>query len=102
MAEVDGSIVGCCALHISWEDLAEIKALVVADEVQGKGLGKALLDRCLAEASELGVPNVFALTYKPEFFEKAGFNRVDKSTLPHKIWSECINCAKFPDCGEEA
>lgn len=102
IAEIDGRIVGSCALHVSWANLAEIKALVVADEVQGKGLGRQLLNQCMSEAEDLGVPKVFALTYKPGFFEKAGFSHVDKSELPHKIWSECINCPKFPDCGEEA
>jgi amino-acid N-acetyltransferase len=56
----------------------------------------------LEDAKQMGVTKAFALTYVPEFFEKLGFNRVDKNTLPHKIWSECINCPKFPDCGEEA
>lgn len=102
VVELDGRLVGSCALHISWGDLAEIKALVVADDAQGKGFGRELLERCLLEAEELGIPRVFALTYKPEFFEKSGFIRTDKSHLPHKIWSECINCPKFPDCGEEA
>ena len=102
VVEMDGQVVGSCALHISWADLAEIKSLVVADHLQGKGIGRELLDTCLAEARSLGIPRVFALTYKPEFFEKLGFVRIDKAGLPHKIWSECINCPKFPDCGEEA
>ncbi|MBI2843562.1 MAG: N-acetyltransferase [Armatimonadetes bacterium] len=102
VVELEGRVVGSCALHVSWEDLAEIKSLVVADEAQGSGLGRQLLDQCLNEANELGIPRVFALTYKPEFFEKLGFVRADKSGMPHKIWSECINCPKFPDCGEEA
>ena len=100
--EQDSRIAGCCALHVTWEDLAEVKSLAVDESAQGKGWGRKLIDACLAEAREMGVPKVFALTYIPEFFEKAGFGRVDKSTLPHKIWSECINCPKFPDCGEEA
>jgi len=100
--EQDSRIVGCCALHVTWEDLAEVKSLAVDESAQGKGFGRVLVDACLAEAREMGVPKVFALTYIPGFFEKAGFGRVDKSTLPHKIWSECINCPKFPDCGEEA
>ena len=95
-------ILGCCALHIAWADLAEIKSLVVDDSVQGQGYGKMLLNRCLAEARELGVTRVFALTYKPEFFKKNGFIPIEKSELPHKVWSECIRCPKFPDCGEEA
>ena len=102
LAESDGSIVGCCALHITWGDLAEIKSLAVDESLQKKGLGRQLVEACLNEAKEFGVPRIFALTYRPEFFEKLGFTRIDKGTLPHKIWSECINCPKFPDCGEEA
>jgi len=97
-----GGVCACCALHVSWEDLAEVKSLVVAESVQGKGIGSRLLKACLAEARDLGVPRVFALTYKPGFFEKNGFRRVSKDDLPRKVWSECINCPKFPDCGEEA
>ena len=98
----DGLIVGCCALHVSWSDLAEAKSLVVDDNLQGQGHGKVLLESCLNEARELGISRVFALTYKPEFFKKYGFRTLPKSELPHKVWTECIRCAKFPDCGEEA
>lgn len=100
--EEDGEIIACCALHINWEDLAEVKSLVVSESVQGTGVGRELLQACLDEAVELGVPKVFALTYKPGFFEKHGFLRIDKSELPQKIWTECVRCPKFPDCGEEA
>lgn len=100
--EEDGRIVGCCALHVSWSDLSEVKSLVVDESTQGKGYGKLLVETCLDEARALGVTSAFALTYVPDFFEKLGFVRIDKSKLPHKIWSECINCPKFPDCGEEA
>jgi len=95
-------IIGCCALHITWSDLAEVKSLAVDESAQGHQLGTVLVEACLSEARHLGIPRVFALTYVPEFFEKLGFTRVDKATLPQKIWSECINCHKFPDCGEEA
>ncbi len=100
--EEDGRIVGCCALHVTWEDLAEIKSLAVDESVQGRGYGRALVEACLEEARSIGVPKVFALTYIPGFFEKLGFTRIDKSKLPHKVWTECINCPKFPNCGEEA
>lgn len=100
--EEGGKVVGCCALHITWGDLAEIKSLAVAAEAQGKQLGRLLVEACLSEARELGIPKAFALTYVSSFFEKLGFAKIDKSTLPQKIWSECINCHKFPDCGEEA
>lgn len=100
--EEDGRIVGCCALHVTWGDLAEVKSLAVAQDAQGSGLGRLLVESCLAEARDMGIPRVFALTYVSGFFAKLGFSAIDKSALPHKIWSECINCPKFPDCGEEA
>ena len=100
--EQDGRVLGCCALHVIWEDLAEIKSLAVDEAAQGIGAGKQLMEACLDEALELGVNRVFALTYRPSFFERFGFVGVEKSTLPHKIWSDCINCPKFPDCSEEA
>lgn len=102
LEDSDGQIIGCCALHVTWGDLAEVRSLAVDDRYQGKGYGQLLVAACLAEARDLGVPKVFALTYVPGFFEKMGFGRVDKATLPQKIWSDCINCPKFPDCGEEA
>ena len=96
------SIYGCCALHVDWEDLAEIKSLAIAKGKFGKGIGSSLLDYCMKEAMALKIKKVFALTYVPEFFEKAGFRMVDKSKLPHKIWSECIKCIYFPGCKEIA
>ncbi|MDP3791468.1 MAG: N-acetyltransferase [Candidatus Omnitrophota bacterium] len=96
------NIYGCCALHIDWEDLAEIKSLAVASSKSGKGIGAKLLAQCLRDARSLKVRKVFALTYIPEFFEKFGFSIVDKKELPHKIWSECIRCMYFPGCKEIA
>ena len=100
--EEDGRILGTCALHVNWGDLAEVMALTVDDSCQGKGLGKELVEKCLDEAQALGITRAFALTYKPEFFQKLGFRLVDKAELPQKVWSECIHCVKFPDCGEVA
>ncbi len=98
----DGGIEGCCALHIVWEDLAEVRSLAVSPEYQGKGIGKELVLRALDEARQLGLPRVFTLTYKPAFFKQFNFREIDKKLLPHKVWTECINCPKFPDCGEVA
>ena len=95
-------IYGCCALNIDWEDLAEIKSLAVARSKTGKGMGSRLLGKCLKDARDLKVKKVFALTYIPAFFEKFGFQIVDKKELPHKIWSECIRCMYFPGCKEIA
>lgn len=95
-------VLACAALHVSWADLSEIKGLAVAEELQKQGVGAQLVDACVEEARELGIPTVFALTYKPEFFEKLGFSRVDKMKLPRKVWTECYRCPKFPDCDEVA
>ncbi len=97
-----GKVVGCCALHVSWDDLAEIKSLAVNKSKQNKGIGKQLVCACLDEARQLGAKKVFVLTYKPDFFKKLGFKRVKHASLPHKIWAECINCCKFPNCQEVA
>lgn len=99
----DGNdVIACAALHISWDDLAEVKAMAVAEGYQGKGIGAKLTELLLEEAAELGIPTVFCLTYKPAFFEKMGFSQVDKMTLPKKVWTECFRCPKFPDCDEVA
>jgi amino-acid N-acetyltransferase len=95
-------VVGICALHICWDDLAEVRSLVVLEEARNKGVGAKLVEACLRESEELGVKRVFALTYQPEFFGKLGFNIVDKAVLPHKIWTDCLKCVKFPDCDEIA
>jgi amino-acid N-acetyltransferase len=98
----DDKIIGCVALHVSWVDLAEIKALAVSENSQRKGLGAELVKACIEEAKELEISLLFCLTYKPVFFGKQGFTEVDKMTLPKKVWTECFHCPKFPDCGETA
>jgi len=95
-------LLGVCALHISWEDLAEIRSLAVHEDAQGKNIGKKLVRACLEEANHFGIDKVFTLTYQAGFFRKQGFVDIDKNKLPHKIWSDCMNCPKFPDCDEEA
>lgn len=102
VGEVDGRIVGVCALWLYWEDLAEVRSLAVEEGYAGRGLGKALVGACLAEAAELGIRRVFALTYRPGFFERLGFRTLDKRELPQKIWKDCLRCAKFTCCDEVA
>ncbi len=98
----EGKVIGCCALHILWDDLGEVKSLAVEETHQGKGIGRMLVNACLEEARELGIRKVFALTFRPTFFEKLGFKPIDKENLPRKVWGECIKCPLFPDCKEEA
>ena len=95
-------VLGVGALAISWEDLAEVRSLAVAPGQQGKGIGRKIVTSCLAEAVELGLKRVFALTYQPDFFKKLGFSDIEKSELPQKIWGDCLKCVKFPDCDEFA
>lgn len=102
VAETDGQITGCCALHIIWKDLAEIKSLAVDHSKKGTGIGKALVEASLAHAKNLGLPRVFALTLEPAFFEKLGFEKVERDALPMKVWSDCARCPKQDHCDEVA
>lgn len=102
LADEDGRIQGCCALAIAWEDLAEIRSLVVDAEFRGRGLGRHLVEACVSEAVTLGIYRIFVLTDQIGFFSKMGFSEVPKDTLPHKIWADCLNCLNFPDCNEIA
>jgi amino-acid N-acetyltransferase len=94
IAEREGEVVGCAALHVTWGDLAEVKSVAVREDQRGQGLGRRLVSTCLQDARDLGVPRLFVLTYIPDYFARFGFRRVEK------VWSECIRCPKFPDCGE--
>ncbi len=100
--EEERKVLGTCALTVFWDDLAEIRSLAVSPSETGRGIGSTLVKKALEEASELGVKRVFTLTYQVEFFKKLGFYEIDKNTLPHKIWRDCINCVKFPNCDETA
>jgi amino-acid N-acetyltransferase len=97
-----GALIACGALHILWEDLAEVKSLAVREELQGRGVGAQIVRACADEARQLGLQTVFALTYRPGFFERLGFSQADVMTLPRKVWGECYRCPKFPGCNEIA
>ena len=98
----EGRVIGCAALHVFWDDLAELKCLAVSERAQGLGVGRSLVEACWKSARELEIKTVFTLTYVAEFFEKCGYHRVDKADLPHKIWNECVRCPLFPSCTEVA
>jgi amino-acid N-acetyltransferase len=102
VAEADGSVVGCCALEVIWSNLAEIKSLAVDQTKKEKGIGRMLVTAAIEQAGRLGVPKVFALTLEPDFFEKLGFEIVEKETLPMKVWSDCAKCSKQQNCDEIA
>jgi amino-acid N-acetyltransferase len=98
----EGRILGTSSLHIVWEDLAEVRSVAVSEDAGRRGIGTQVVQACIDEARELGLKRVFCLTYKPDFFGRFGFTIVDKSQLPHKVWGDCMKCAKFPDCDEIA
>ncbi|GFO64201.1 N-acetyltransferase [Geomonas paludis] len=100
--EEDGQLLGTSALHIVWEDLAEVRSVAVAESAGRRGIGSQVVGACIEEARSLGLKKLFCLTYKPDFFAKFGFKIADKSELPHKVWGDCIKCVKFPDCDEIA
>jgi amino-acid N-acetyltransferase len=102
ISEEDGKLIGAAALHIVWEDLAEIRSVAVAEDAERRGIGTELVNACLDEARGLGLKRIFCLTYKPDFFVRFGFRLADKAELPHKVWGDCIKCVKFPDCDENA
>jgi amino-acid N-acetyltransferase len=97
-----GRVIACAALHVTWVDLAEIRSLAVDEKEQKQRIGSLLIQACLQEAKELGIPRVFCLVRKPAFFEKHGFELIDKMELPQKVWAECYRCPKFPNCDEVA
>lgn len=97
-----GTLIGCGALHVIWVDLGEIRSLAVAESFQKDGVGRRIAGALLREADSLRLPRVFALTYQKSFFEHLGFVEVDKTSMPHKVWGECMDCPKFPNCDEVA
>jgi len=97
-----GDVVGCCSLQIIWEDLAEIKSLAVDVNCKSKGIGSGLVEAAIERAAELEIERVFALTLERGFFEKLGFEKLDKDLLPMKAWRDCARCAKQENCDEFA
>jgi len=98
----DGNVAGTGALHICWENLAEVRSICVADGIRRKGVGRALVEACVEEAKTYDISKLFLLTYQVDFFQRCSFTVTDKKVFPQKIWSDCIKCAKFPECDETA
>jgi len=96
-------VIGFVALHIHAPDLAEVRSLIVDTNYRGKKIGSDLVLYTINEAKELGIKQLFTLTYQKAFFEKLHFNEIPKESLPkHKIWADCVKCKHFPICDEIA
>jgi len=103
VAYKDDILVGFVALHIHTPILAEIRSLVVAQNLRGQGIGKELISLCLKEAKDINLSELLVLTYQAKLFEKFGFEVIEKATIPDpKIWADCIKCKHFPICDEVA
>jgi amino-acid N-acetyltransferase len=101
-ASNSGRLKGCGALHIYWENLAEIRAIASAPGETRKGVGTQLVNQLINEAREMNIEQVFLFTYEPKFFNRFGFIQVEHSTMPLKVYNECFHCPKFNKCDEVA
>ncbi len=90
VAVLDGTIVGCGALHVMWEDLAEIRTLAVDEAHQGIGVGAALLQALLDDSRELGVRRIFCLTFETDFFAQHGFEVIDGQAVEPEVYAEML------------
>ena len=90
IAEVDGEVVGCGALHVLWEDLAEVRTVAVVESMHGKGIGHAILESILNKAKEIGVKKVFCLTFETEFFGSHGFTEIQGTPVEPDVYAQLL------------
>lgn len=86
----DKTVVGCGALHVLWEDLAEVRTVAVDPDCRGQGIGYQVVTALLATARELGIERVFVLTFETEFFGRLGFKRIDGTPVPHDVYEQLL------------
>jgi len=90
VAEVDGEVVGCGALHVLWEDLAEVRTVAVIESMQGKGIGHEILENILNRAKEIGVKKVFCLTFETKFFGAHGFTEIQGAPVEPDVYTQLL------------
>ena len=90
VAEADGEVVGCGALHVLWEDLAEVRTVAVIESMHGKGIGHQLLESILEKAKEIGVKKVFCLTFETKFFGSHGFTEIEGTPVAPDVYEQMI------------
>jgi len=90
VGELDGEVVGCGAVHVMWEDLAEVRTVAVDPSLRGKGVGSVMLEHLLARARDLGVARVFCLTFETEFFGRHGFVEIDGTPVEHDVFEQLL------------
>ena len=90
VAEENGEVVGCGALHVLWEDLAEVRTVGVEDKVRGQGVGHKILEELINRARKIGVKRIFCLTFETEFFGKHGFKEIQGTPVSHEVYNELL------------
>ena len=90
VAEVDGEVVGCGALHVLWEDIAEVRTVAVVEQMHGKGVGHLILENVLTRAKEVGVKKVFCLTFETKFFGSHGFKEIQGAPVDPEIYTQLL------------
>ena len=102
VAEEEDKLVGCGALKLYNQDVAEIRSLCVDETRKSKGVGRQIMEELLNEAEAFGLKTVFALTTSPGFFERLGFHEVPRERFPTKVWRDCLRCDRYTVCNEKA
>jgi amino-acid N-acetyltransferase len=90
VAEMSGKIVGCGAVHVLWEDLAEVRSVAVDQSIRGQGIGHGLLEALIKKASEIGVKRIFCLTFETEFFGRHGFKEIEGTPVAPDVYNELL------------
>jgi len=90
VAQINNEVVGCGALHVLWEDLAEVRTLAVSEIVRGKGVGHAILAEIIERARQVGVKRIFCLTFETEFFGRHGFVEIQGSPVAPEVYTELL------------
>jgi amino-acid N-acetyltransferase len=86
----DGSVVGCGALHVLWEDIAEVRTIAVHPDWKGHGIGHAILDNLVAQAREIGIGRLFCLTFEVAFFAAHGFRQIDGTPVDPPVYAQLL------------
>ena len=91
VAEIDGKVVGCGAMHVLWEDLAEVRSVAVDESVRGKGVGHGILEVLIKRATEIGIKRIFCLTFETEFFGRHGFVEIQGTPVSPDVYTELLH-----------
>jgi amino-acid N-acetyltransferase len=102
MADEQSRLLGCGALKLYNQEVAEIRSLCVNESLKSKGIGRQVMEQLLDEAETFGLKTVFALTVAPTFFEKLGFHQIPRERFPTKVWRDCLRCERYTCCDEKA